>query len=444
MNFNKIKYSLLGVAACLLLTVTSCKIEDDPNPNGASYDQFLDGASLTELRLIANGVQSVMRSDIEYYYWTVSGVGREYYDLRAVDPRFTGELLGQDGVALDNAGFLTTRVFSSRYQSVRNANLLITAVTNSDAGLSTAEMNGFMGFAKTVMAHDLLLVLNHQYQNGIRLDVEALEIEELGPFVSYAEALAGIATILDDGANLLADSGAEFAFSLTDGFAGFDTPAEMIKFNQAIAARVALYQGDKTQVLAKLGNSFMDLTGNYDNGVSLVWSESPNDRPNPLFNVYDRDYYMAALDVVASAEAGDARFDQKLDTIPGIRTVAGLDGKYQVQMYSTNADPVPIIRNEELVLIYAEAKIGSDNAAAQTVLDDIRAAAGLAPAVYATTPPTDAELVTQLIHERRYSLFGEGHRWVDMRRWGMLGDIVVDRVDDIVHEQFPRPASEGE
>ncbi len=440
MNFNKIKYSFLGLATFMLLTITSCKIDDIPNPNGPTYDGFEEGATLADLRLLSNGVQAAMRSDIEYYFWTTSIVGRDYYDLNGVDPRYTGELCGEQGAQLDDAGFLTTRTFSGRYQSVRNANLLITAATNSNASLSTKQLNGFLGFANTVKAHDLLIVLNQQYQNGIRVDVA--DLDNPGPFVSYTEGLAAIASLLEEAANQLADG--EFLFSLTSGFAGFDTPAGMLTFNQAIAARVALYQGDNAGALAKLGNSFLDLTGNYDNGVSLVWGTSGNDRPNPLFNVYDQDYFMATPDLVANAEAGDARFEQKLDTIPGSQTVGGLTGKYQVQMFGSNVDPLPLIRNEELVLIYAEANIGTNNTAAQTALDDIRAAAGLAPAVYATTPPTDAELVTQLIHERRYSLFGEGHRWIDMRRWGMLSAIVVDRPGDVIHEQFPRPASEAE
>jgi len=442
MNFNKIKYSLLGVAACMLLAVTSCKIDDIPNPNGPTYGGFEEGATLADLKLLANGVQSAMRSDISYYFWTTSMVGRDYYDLNGVDPRYTGELLGEQGAQLDDAGFLTTRVFSGRYRSIRNANLLITASTNSNASLSTEELNGFLGFAKTVKAHDLLIVLNHQYQNGIRVDVA--DPDNLGPFGTYAEGLAAIADLLDKAKTDLSAAGAEFLFDLTSGFAGFDTPAGMLTFNQALAARVALYQGDNAGALSKLGDSFMDLTGNYDNGVKLIWGTSGNDSPNPLFYVYDQDYFMATPDFVANAEMGDLRFDQKLDTIPGTVTVGGLTGKHQVQIFGSNVDPLPIIRNEELVLIYAEANIGSNNAAAQTALDDIRAAAGLAPAVYPTTPPTNAELVDQLIHERRYSLFAEGHRWVDMRRWGKLGDIVVDRAGDIVHEQFPRPASEEE
>src|SRR5438034_258351 len=40
---------------------------------------------------------------------------------------------------------------------------------------------------------------------------------------------------------------------------------------------------------------------------------------------------------------------------------------------------------------------------------------------------TDAEFVNALLHERLYSLLYEGHRWVDMRRYGRLNQVIIDR-----------------
>ena len=91
--------------------------------------------------------------------------------------------------------------------------------------------------------------------------------------------------------------------------------------------------------------------------------------------------------------------------------------------YSSTSS-VPIIRNEELILIRAEANIGLGNfAEAETDLNIVRAAAGLAG--YTGTAASNA--LDRLLHERRYSLFGEGHRWVDMRRYGRLAELPIDR-----------------
>ena len=54
----------------------------------------------------------------------------------------------------------------------------------------------------------------------------------------------------------------------------------------------------------------------------------------------------------------------------------------------------------------------------------------------------DDALMDEIVKQRRYSLFGEGHRWIDMRRWGRLNQLPIDRPGDDVWEKFPRPVSE--
>jgi len=55
---------------------------------------------------------------------------------------------------------------------------------------------------------------------------------------------------------------------------------------------------------------------------------------------------------------------------------------------------------------------------------------------------SDGALTNELLMQRRYSLFGEGHRWLDMRRYNRLGDLPLDRSGDEVFIQFPRPILE--
>jgi hypothetical protein len=47
-----------------------------------------------------------------------------------------------------------------------------------------------------------------------------------------------------------------------------------------------------------------------------------------------------------------------------------------------------------------------------------------------------------LLYERRYSLFCEGHRWIDMRRFNRLSELPIERTGDVVAVNFPRPLSE--
>jgi len=47
-----------------------------------------------------------------------------------------------------------------------------------------------------------------------------------------------------------------------------------------------------------------------------------------------------------------------------------------------------------------------------------------------------------MLKQRRYSLFFEGHRWIDMRRYDLLGTLPIDRTGDDVWTEFPLPVTE--
>ena len=102
--------------------------------------------------------------------------------------------------------------------------------------------------------------------------------------------------------------------------------------------------------------------------------------------------------------------------------------------------PIPIIRNEELVLIYAEVQAQLGNTTnATTAINRVRNAASLGNYSGATDLNS---LITEILKQRRYSLYGEGHRWIDMRRYDRLNQLPIDRPGDDVWSKFPRPATE--
>ena len=437
MKTTKSVLHLLGLLFALSIFTMSCEVEEYGNPNGPTAEDLLDGASQADLQLLLSGVESIMRNDMEYHYNTVSIVGREYYDLTSIDPRYTGELLGAQGAGLDNNGFLTTRAFAQVYRVTRNANNLISALENSKAGFSNEEINGIIAIAQTLKAYSLLLELNRQYENGIRLDVA--DADNLGPFLSYSESLSGLEDMLDLASTELGKAGASFPLVLSSGFAGFDTPADFDLFNRAIAARVNLYQGDNAGLKSALNASFLSEDGDFNMGIYHVFGASGNDITNPLVVIPEQTFYMATDSWVNGAEAGDLRAATKVTEIAEAAEVDGLSSSIQVSLYPTNTTSVPMIRNEELILMMAEANIGTDNPEAISLINKVRATAGLA--IY-SGGTSDAEVTDALFQERRYSLFGEGHYWIDMRRQGKLGDISVDRDGDVVHTQFPRPITE--
>ncbi len=422
---------------CLAFSLGSCKIDEIPNPNGANVNDFLADASTVELQNLVTGIESLLRNDIVFYYDVTAIIGREYWYFTGSDPRYTGEVLGKGDSQLDNAGFYGTRPYAGRYKTVKNANILIDAVANTSK-VTEAEANGYLGFAKTFQAYEMSIALMLQYNNGIRLDVS--DPDKLGDFVGYGDALAGILSLLDEAYTHLQGAGDSFSFTLSSAMADFSNPVSFGEFNRGLSARIALYTGDNADVIRRLADSFMDMMGDFDLGPARFYSTAGGDQVNSIFRVRNQaDGIIAHPTFLADIMDGDARAGKVVLRNDPL-TLDGLTGTHDVFIYQSLNDFVPFMRNEELILIAAEANIGSDNTVAEAALNAIRGAHGLAPL---EPGMSDEELVTELIYQRRYSLFGEGHRWVDMRRWDMLDLLPIDRVDDDVWVQFPRPVSEG-
>ncbi len=431
-----IKYIIPLILAC---SYVSCDIDDNSNPNGSAIAEFDLDATKSSLQTLVTGIEDLMRQDVGFYYDVTSIVGREYFFFTGSDPRYTGEVLGKGDSQLDNAGFYGTRPYQGRYRTIKTANVLIDGANNSSL-ITSEDLKGYLGFAKTLQAYEYLLVANLQYQNGIRINVA--DPDNLGAFEGYDSALAAIQNLLTEAASDLSGAGSAFPFVLSAAMAGFDDPQSFLKFNKGLAARVALYQGNNSDALSKLAGSFMDMAGDLNVGPARFYSTAGGDFANNLFRVPDQaDAIIAHPTFVADAEAGDTRLSKVLLRPSGTLTLDGLSGDYDVWVFKSLTDFVPYMRNEELILINAEANVGSNNADAIAAINVIRAAAGLA--AYAGGSD-DASLMNEIMLQRRYSLFGEGHRWVDMRRWNRLNELPLDRAGDDVWSQFPRPVSETE
>ena len=433
-TINSIKYLLLP-----LVFAVSCEIGEQVDPNSPSINAVLDNADPAQLNNLVSGTLSQMRTDLQVYYDNTGIVGREHYRFSGSDPRFVSDLLGQGGGDLDNNAFYTTRDYRARYRAVKNANILIDAATNSTI-ISEEERNGYLGFAKTILAHELLLILNAQDEGGIRIDTQ--DPDNLGPFVTKNEALSFIRDQLNEARDHLDGTGEAFLLPLSTGFTGFDDPESFTKFNRALAARVAAYRESFEEVLTLLTDSFLDLDGDLTAGIYYAFSLGSGDQTNPVFIAPNAtgDVRVVRPEWVEEAEPGDTRLSKAALRSVGTITQAGLSSDYDVVVYQSLTDPIPIIRNEELILLYAEAQIQEgNNSQGITAINIVRNAANLANYSGATNQEA---LIDEVLNQRRYSLFFEGHRWIDMRRYGKLNELPLDREGDKVHERFPRPFNE--
>jgi len=405
---------LLKYILPLYLIALGCEDLNFPDPNSPST------ASATVQSLVT-GAEAGMRGSLSNYLIGVSSVGREAYHFEPADPRYTGELIHGP---LDPGGFVVYSSWNSRYRVIKNCQLL----------LEKSDDKGVEGFAKTIEAYQLLLALNMQNNNGVKIaPYNGLDSDP----ASKAAAFTEIARLLDDASSALDDAGASFGFKLSSGFAGFDTPATFKKFNRALAGRVAVYMGQWDKALTALGQSFMDASGDMDLGVYHVFGSGQGDASNGMYENPNASYVrtMAHMSYKTDAEAGDPRYTSKIVERADTTVYDGLQSNLVVSVWGGAYDPVAIIRNEELVLLKAEANIGKGGDGL-TEINAVRSAHGLADAASGG--------LDQLLHEKRYSLFMEGHRWVDMRRYGKTGSLPNDRSSrgDQVFDSFPIPEAE--
>lgn len=420
------------------LFINACNIEDIADPNNPDLTNIENNASLSEIQNLSDGILAGMRVDFGIYYDDVSVLGREIFRFSGSDPRYTGDLLGGATGVLDAGGFYTINPWSSRYRVIKNCNVMEKAVKNTKAAITADQKNALNGYLKTIKAHELLLNLNLQGKNGIRIDVA--DASKLGPFLDYNASLDGIITLLDEAKANLSAGGASFPIKLNAGFTGFDTPSSFLKFNRALAARVNAYRQNWAATITALNESFLDAKANLRSGVYYQYSRSGGDLLNEVFYPLGAsgEVRLAHPSYVTDAESGDTRLSKVAKR--NAATQNGLTSDYDLALYTSNADAIPVIRNEELILLWAEANIQTGaNGPALDGINAVRTAAGLK--AYSGANDKDS-LIAEMLKQRRYSLYGECHRWVDLRRYGLLSSLPKDRTDDDVWENFPRPTNE--
>jgi len=419
-----------------ILLFTGCLKVEDLNLNTPTADVITKNPTVQELNNLVTGTESGMRLALSTYLDDVGTIGREMYRFSGSEPRWTTDILGGASSNLDTNGFYITNPWGFAYADVKNANLLLEGAKNCKL-LTDVQRKGYTGFAKTLIAYQLLMNLTLTYGNGIRTDVS--DLNKLGPIVSKDDALTYIASLFDQGRDDLAAG--SVIFPLSPGFDGFSDAAGLIKVNRALAARTAVYRQKWADALTYLGNSFFDLNGSLTLGAFYSFSTATGDQLNAFYIAPNSfgEIRPAHPSYAADIEAGDDRLSKApLRTAPA--TQSNLTSNRDVFVYTSNTAPIPIVRNEELILIYAEVNIQNNTLPdAIVALNRIRTAHNLPVYAGAATQPA---LLTEMLRQRRYSLFSEGHRWVDLRRYNRLAELPVDRAGDDVWVEFPLPALE--
>jgi starch-binding outer membrane protein, SusD/RagB family len=420
--------TLLGA----LLLVAACSDEEIPNYNNPVIPTITP--SVAALQSQVTGIAAGDRENHAFQILILETMGRDAYRIDAADPRYINNPLGQ----FNPSAFVTNFLWNSQYRTIRSANELVASV--ADAGFSAAEKAGANGYAKTMKALQYMRLIEMRDTIGIPI---ALGQGALDPIRCKPAVLAYISTLLDDAATDLAAAGPSFLFELPGGFSSngtFDTPATFREFNRGLKAKNEVYRGFAAYAksgtvdvaalnaaVAATDASYADVAGNFRDGVYHVYSTASGDLLNQNF---DLSVHRANPRVLSEAEAGDLRLSKvRRDPAQNLST-EGVTSDILFTIFSGPTSPIPLLINEELLLVRAEALWGLNrDAEALAIVNAIRTKSGgfAAPKVLASFP-TRLDLLREILKQKRYSLLYESpSRAVDFRMFGLWSELGPER-----------------
>jgi hypothetical protein len=434
--------AVLGLAATVI--GAGCNNFDIKDPNAPSLSSITNNPTRAALSAFATGMLFESRVDIQSFIWRVGSMGREGINLSGNNQPDYGEPYFGPLNPSEFGGAL----WAAPYAEIRNANIYIDAVPKSP-DLSATEKAAALGFAQTLKALAFLYIVETRAQLGAPVDVDRPPTAAPAPWASEDNVYATIIATLDSARANLAGAGSSFPFPMPPGYTqfGFGNPQQFRTFAWALEAKANVFRAtDNTHcggtasscyaaAETALDSSFLTRSAaNFAVGPYFDFSNNPGDDANLLSEPLNGPIYFALIENLLDAQRNgadtDARAVAKIMPVQG--TAQSLGGipilgtlKFSnlfVGGLPSPAAPIPIIRDEELVLLYAEAEIGLGQlGAAENDLNLVRSSAGLAPLA-----STDS-LLPELLYNRRYSLLWEqGTRWIDARRYNRLATIPAE------------------
>lgn len=451
--------ALMGSAACYDFKVT--------DPNAPTTQSIYGNPTRANMAVAATGILDQSRQDIEAYVWRTGSMGREGANISGNNqPDYQEPYFGP----LSNTQFGGS-LWATQYAVIRLANFYLDAVPNSP-DMAAGEKASSLAFGETIKAVAFMYIISTRAQLGAPVDVDRDPAAAPAPFVGEDSVYRAIIDLLADARTKLA-GGAPFPFALPPGYSFANTPASFAQYTQALAAKAyilratdatgckgnkaACYTAAKALLDSLFASGFASTDpANFQNGVFFDFSANPGDTQDGLSDPPNGVIYFALPEEITDAQlqpdstTRDNRAVTKIiPKVGGSQTAPGfpISGTLKFAMYLTGgaADPghpVPIIRDEELVLLRAEAELGLGQLAnAQSDLNVTRQGSGLlGPLVGSLSADS---LLTDLLYERRYSLMWEqGTRWNDARRYGRLASIPVDVPGGHVPAVMPVPNTE--
>ena len=438
------------------------------NPENAPTVDALSG-SLTAagVQTLALGVlaadRALVRGDLTYLTLTAI-YARDAYRIDPNEPRYVSETLGGQP---DPGSFAGGGGWTNGFVAIRAANSLLSALPEAlPTQLSPAQKSVTAGLIQTMKALDYYRVL--ELRDTIGVPIQTDDVDEVAPLSCKKNVLDYIAAVLDSGLTSLNAAGTtQLPFAPPSGFTAFGrnyrTPANLVLLNRGLKGKVDVYRGLQhanptagaftaaiTELTQALGGAAPGAvpSSTFQTGAYVTFVPTGTEgAANPLADAR----VGANPKAQAALQAGDTR-GSKIITRPGSNPTLAGQGLTTTVTYigtpvsTTNQSrPLGILRDEELVLLRAQAYIEANQLANATAdLNSVRTAYGLAAyPVFAD----QASARTALLYEKRFSLFFEGpQRLVDLRAYGLLktGSTPAELASDPYNTAFPIPKAEAD
>jgi starch-binding outer membrane protein, SusD/RagB family len=453
----------VGLSVAVLVGAAACK--DSIVPNFRSPQ--VNASSPSGIQFLVSGVVAASRINIGQDVLALSSFAREMGVFTGTDQRFITEWMG-NGTAIPNSDFYGAGGWANEFRAAKDAEFVIQQLPHVTPAYSASDASLITGVMKTFEAYDMMLVAETRDTNGVPISGFVAPTSAPAPILCIKDVWAGIAAMLDSAeADLNAGTPGPLPITLPSGFAAANlagpstTPGTFAGFNRALAAYAklqyaygasrslggapptgppgnsagsplvsALMSADtavKASSLYQPGALAPATAGNFADPLAVYhnYSGTSGDLTNPITFSVGQTTNVFVLDTVVAEFVGDLRSAKLIvnSTGPASPCVGCNDiatKHITVGFYQAASSPVPIIRNEELVLIEAMVQLGLGNFAnAVTSINAVRTAVGgVAP--YAG-PMTYVAIRDQILHELRLSNIGEPgeERIMAVRNYGL-------------------------
>ncbi len=427
------------IAAALL---AGCEAPTIPNYNAPGIETMTQRPDARTVDAAVLGLVAKHRAVTPAYALRLGILGREVLYLTSFEARNVTEMLEEPltpGAIIIGMGWWET------YSTLLAGRVLVD-IAERAPNYTAAERQGALGVGKTIMGVALMDQIRVRDTFGIVVDVDP-NGRALGAFVSRDSGWAVARALLDDALGHLRAPGARFRFTLPAGYSGFNDVAGFARYNRAITARLELYRGNWQAVLDALAESFLSTAdasrAGLDRGV--YHSYAAGEATHILSDALPTSLVAVPSFLDEARQRPDASRDlraaAKAQSVATPVVLRGISSNLRVTRYANNTAPVPVIRNEELILMRAEARwhLGQ-HALAIADLNFVRVnSGGLAP----LSGDFAGDFTTELLYERQFSLFFEhGHRWVDARRYGRLDQLPRAVATHRIFPLVPLPMAE--